>query len=333
MAYLAIAAYAQNSIPNGNFENWTSYSYDYPQNYTYSSITDYSLFSNPNVVKTTDAYHGNYAVQISNTTDVSKDTFNGYIVNFNPSNSGGPLTWHGGISYSQKPTGITGWYKYNVDKTDSGSIIVVFSKAGANIGTYMFQIGGIYSNYTQFNFTFNPALTQTPDSVILAFASCKLVNWQPHGSPGSVLKLDDISFTGVSSQPDSLNGDFESWQTQNFNTLDNWYYNGDPEAMIMGVMRTTDAYIGNYAVELKTILRGNQVEPGEISTGYYPNNCNNNCHQLGGYAYSNIKDTLVFYYKYAPSGKDSGWIYLNFIKNGDNFWGTGTYLLASDKYQ
>jgi hypothetical protein len=242
IAYIAIAAYAQNSIPNGNFENWTTNSFDYPQNFTYTSITDYSLFSNPNVVKTKDAYHGSYAVQISNATDAAKDTINGYIVNFNPSTSGDPSTWHGGISYSQKPTGITGWYKYNVDKTDSATLIVVFSKAGANIGTYTLLIGGIQNSYSQFNFTFKPALTITPDSVIFAATAGKLVNGQLHGVPGSVLKLDDISFTGVTSQPDSLNGDFESWQTQTINTLDNWYYNGDPQAKVLSVLKTTDTY-------------------------------------------------------------------------------------------
>jgi hypothetical protein len=169
--------------------------------------------------------------------------------------------------------------------------------------------------------------------VIFATTAGKLVNGQLHGVPGSVLKLDDISFTGVTSQPYSLNGDFESWQTQTINTLDNWYYNGDPQAKVLSVLKTTDTYRGNYAVELKTVLRGNQVEPGQISTGYYPNNCHGNCYELGGYAYSNIKDTLVFYYKYAPAGKDSAWINLNFIKNGNNIDGRGTPLLASATYQ
>ena len=30
-------AYGQSSIPNGNFEQWTSQSFDNPQNYPYTS--------------------------------------------------------------------------------------------------------------------------------------------------------------------------------------------------------------------------------------------------------------------------------------------------------
>lgn len=334
LAFIAITAFGQNPIPNWNFEAWTSSTYDYPQNYPITSNQDCIRYSIPfNVTKITDAYHGTYAVQLTtNTNESAKDTAFGYFINTNP--DGNPSSWTGGMPYSQKPTGIRGYYKYNVATADSGTILVAFSKGGLNIGSYFFNIGGIKNDYTLFHFTFIPALSETPDSVIFAALSCKLVNGEPLGVPGSTLLIDSVSFTGVSSQPTLMNGDFESWQTQTSILPDSWYLDGGQE---VGVYQTTDAVEGQYAIELKTYLGNTNNHPaaraGRISTGYYPNNCNDNCNELGGYPFSNQNDTLTFYYKYNPSGSDSATVSLNFKKDGANIGWGGIKLLASSTFQ
>lgn len=337
IAFTGITTYGQNSVPNGNFEEWTSISYDFPQNYQYiSNSNNYFYYNLPsNVTKTTDAYHGTYAVQLT-TIATKTDTSFGYFLNSNPNSKNGP--WTGGMPYNQKPTGIRGWYKYNVATADSGTIIVAFSHGGKSIGMYFFKIGGNHSSYTLFNKTLNPALSIAPDSVSFGAVSCKVtgVDQQPHGIAGSTLILDSLSFTGVSSQPTWMNGDFESWQTQTYNSPANWYIessNGEE-----GFNRTTDAAKGSYAIELKTYLGNNNnhpaAQPCMISTGYYPRSCNDNCHEQGGYPFSNQTDTLAFYYKYAPAHpKDSASININFIKNGSEFDGRYTILLASANYK
>ena len=337
LATIAITAFGQISIPNGNFETWNSVTYDYPQNYPYTSNTQsFFQYQLPfNITKTTDSYHGQYAVQLV-TNASATDTNFAYFVNTNA--NGGPSSWTGGIPYNQMPTGIRGWYKYNVATADSATIIVMFRNSGNNIGTYYFNIGGIQKTYTLFNFTFNPPLTMAPDSIIFAAAAIKInasnANQQAHGLPGDTLKLDSISFTGVNSQPDMLNGDFESWQSQTLNTPANWYSqsygNGD------FINKTTDFYKGKNAIELITYL-GNQhnlpaAQPSEISTGYYSNNCNNNCIEKGGFPFSNQTDTLIFYYKYAPSGNDSAQINLNFKLNGSQFENRNIFIHASATY-
>lgn len=336
LVYIAITAYGQKSIPNGNFEQWNSQTCDNPQNYPFTSnIQNFFRFNlAPNVTKTTDVKHGSYAVQLT-TLKSGKDTSAGYFLNFNPNNSnGGPSTWSGGVPYNQKPKGIRGWYKYNLATTDSATILVTFSKAGANIGSYMYTIGGVQTTYKLFNFTFTPALSQTPDSVIFGAVSCKLTGTQqqPTGIPGEILKIDSVSFTGVSSQPALMNGDFESWQSQTLNSPADWNIQSD---MGEGFNQTTDAEKGSYAIELKTYLGNNNnqpaAQPGQISTGYYP--CNN-CNEIGGYPFSNQKDTLAFYYKFAPAHlNDSAWINLNFKKNSNIIFSEYIYLFASTNYQ
>src|ERR1035437_8166838 len=275
------------SIPNGTFEQWTSETSDYPQYYLFTTNPQnffrYNLTSN--VTKTTDAYHGTYAVQLTTNAN-STDTAVASFVNTNTT-TGQPSTFKGGIAYNQKPTGIRGYYKYNIATADSATILVGFSKAGVNVGTYLLLIGGVHTTYSLFNFTFNPALTVTPDSVIFGAVTAKLANNQPHGIAGSTLLLDSISFTGVSSQPALFNGDFESWESQTFNSPNNWYVqNGGDSGE--GLNRTTDAKAGLYAIELKTFLGNNNsnhpvAQPAQITTGYFPNNCNSGCQETGGF--------------------------------------------------
>ncbi|HKZ64705.1 MAG TPA: hypothetical protein VJ111_00040 [Chitinophagaceae bacterium] len=319
------------SIPNGNFEAWTSGTYEYPQYYPFNSNEEVFWKQIPfNLTKTTDAYQGTYAVQLT-TNASATDTAGAYFVS--PVNGEDPSTWTGGIPYNQKPTGIRGYYKYNVATADSALILATFSNGGNNIGTYIFKVGGIKTSYTLFNFTFSPALAITPDSVGFAATSSDLM--VSNGMPGSILKLDSISFTGVTSQPAQMNGSFETWLSQTLYRPDNWYGNGWNGE---GLNRTTDVAAGNYAVELTTYLGDNNGVPraqaGQISTGYYvcPGDTGN-CFQMGGYTFTNQIDTLVFSYKYAPSGNDSAEVWLNFKKNGNYIYGVNKYLSASSSYQ
>lgn len=322
--FLSNLSVAQNAIPNGNFENWSSATFETPQYYPFSSNPD-AYFSQPplpfNVTKTTDAQLGVYAAQLS-TTGTSNDG-GGFFANLNPDSD--PFTWHGGIAYSQIPTGISGFYKYNASN-DSGLVIVSFSKAGTNIGTYAFFLTGIKTTYTPFNFTFSPALPFAPDSIGFAFAASDLLN--TNGVIGSTLLLDNLSLTGVGSQPANMNGDFELWQSQTVNKPNNWFFDND------GFNQTTDVMAGNFAMELTTYLgdnNGNPVARGaQISTGYWDNVCG--C-QKGGQPFTNQVDTLVFSYKYIPSGNDSAQISLNFKNNGTTVSGTGINLGASASYQ
>jgi hypothetical protein len=335
LACIAITAISQNSVPNGNFEAWNQVSYDYPQGYPFNSNYDilyrYQSSLPFNVVKTTPAYHGNFAIKLS-TIASGADTAMGYFINTNPSNDN-PDEWTGGMPYNQKPTGITGYYKYyNVATDDSALIFAVFSKAGINIGTYIFTIGGLHTEYTPFNLTFKQPLAQMPDAVIFAATSSNIM-LKKNGFAGSVLVLDEVSFTGVTSQPAMMNGDFETWDSQTIYKPANWYINGESTA----VKRTTDAVKGNYAIELTTYLSTDQNNNqrafgGQIGTGYYPRNGGGN-NEFGGFKFTNQIDTLAFWYKYTPSTDDSAQVYLQFKKNGFPINGAERKLPASVDFQ
>ena len=326
---------AQNSAPNGGFETWDSASIQTPQYYPYSSnVKDFFYQSNFSVVKVGSAYHGNSAVQLTTNASIAEDTNTGFFANINPT-GGNPLTWHGGMPYNQKPTGIRGWYKNNEMTGDSGSVFAVFSQGGANIGTYGVTLGGTHANWTLFTLTFSPPLSGTPDSVVFGATSSNPFNNVQIA--GSTLTIDSVSFTGVSSQPAEMNGDFENWQSQTLRRPASWFYNGDQSGD--GMQRTTDAHSGMYAIELTTYSKpndkgnGTQVNFGSIGTGWYPNCHNGNCQEMGGYPFTNQVDTLTFWYKYVPSGTDTANVNVSFRKNGSQVGGNNALLFAASTYQ
>lgn len=324
---LSSALKAQDLIPNKSFENWASATFFYPENFLYTSNSEAFFLRQfpPNALRSVDAYHGLYAVQLNTLTSVT-DTVVGYIVN-SPYTDGDLNTWHGGIPYSEMPTGIRGYYKYNIASNDAGFIVVTFSKGGTNIGTYMYALEGNHADYQLFNFTFNPALTTAPDSVVFGAASSDLFNGRLVS--GASLLIDSIKFTGQVNQPAMLNNDFETWHSVPADRPEIWRTERE------GMKKSTDAYDGNYAVELTTFSGNDQgsivARGGIITTGYYSESCG--C-MVGGTPYTLKKDALVFYYKYtpAPGTDDKAEVNLTLKKNGTNIWQSGLWLDPAADY-
>ncbi len=285
-AFVSFASFAQ-TIPNGNFENWTVTTVENPQFFMCGNQEgdNGNYPSTPPVTKTTDAYHGTYAIRMTsalfnNGTDTSK----AWVADGNPGQ-----TVTGGIPYNQTPTGVRFYYKANCAAGDTAINLVIFKKNGLVIGQYFTTIGNQASNYTLFTHTFSPALSQTPDTVVFACASSNLMYHDAY--PGSMLQIDSVSFTGVASQPTNFNGDFELWQNDSRYNIVGW--NADRPN------QTTDKYKGTYALELMTSPPGfgnNQPQMGYASTGY-----SDQSGTYGGLPFGNQVDTLVFYYKYLPA--------------------------------
>ncbi len=314
------------SIPNGGFESWTINNYENPQNFVNTSNYQFTNNNNfqtgVNVIKVTDAFHGNYAIKLLTTGTGTTINF-AYFANGDP----GKTPAQGGTPYAQKPTGIRFYYKSNIIAPDSAIFIAVFKKSGVAIGTYFYKIGTTQTAYTLFNKTFTPALTINPDTVVIAAASSNA--FAGFGIIGNSLQIDSISLTGVTSQPTNFNGDFELWQSQHDDKLNNWILRGDYQ-------RTTDSYSGNYAIELQTSVKafgGNAVSAGEAGTGANTPSTST-MGQYGGSPYTNTIDTLIFRYKYIPADPtDQGEFYIYFKKNGVQIAQAFYSLAISPSYQ
>ncbi|MGZ3862638.1 MAG: T9SS type A sorting domain-containing protein [Bacteroidia bacterium] len=340
-AFAGLAMHAQNAIPNGNFESWTTTTGDVPVGYVNSNPESFFRCHTPlNCVKVADPYHGGFAVQL--TTNVgSGDTCFGYALNVTSPNGNNPCQWAGGTPINVTPTGARGYYKSNIPVGDTAGVLFAFRKNGACLGVYMQQLYGVHGSYTPFSMTFNPPLSSTPDTMVFAAISSDVFNGIALN--GSMLQIDSISLTGIATQPANFNGDFENWTTQTFEKPDFWYMGGGGPNNTPGVSRTTDKYSGLYAAELQTYLGdrctgGNNCHPAAqgayLSTGWYPNHCGGSCNQMGGWPFTNQIDTLCFYYKYVPSGNDTAECMISFKKNGSGVWNAGTRIYTpASSYQ
>ncbi|MBN2766882.1 MAG: leucine-rich repeat protein [Paludibacteraceae bacterium] len=317
-------AWSQSSVPNNGFEDWTDITFMYPSNYAANSNLDNDT---KYPVTRTEGYTGNYAVRLESVFDRKLELT--YFMNAR-TESDNPNEWHGGMPYTEIPTGIQGFYKYNRDAGDSGTMIVAFSKNGVNIGSYYYSFIGLHEEFVPFNCAFEPVLTESPDSVIVAFASGSMMGTLE----GSVLVVDNISFDGVTAQPVWLNGDFENWEEVIREQPDAWYVdNGNRDGI---ATKSTDAYRGTYAIELKTLWseRNDEMKMGSVMSGFYPQ-CpeGEDCKPICGQPYQQQTDVLEFYYKYSPSGVDRASVGL-FFKTTGGFgdWQAGLMLEPASEF-
>lgn len=305
------ASWAQQSIPNGNFEEWNVQTILTPTGYVNSSLERPENANLGTCDRVTDAQNGSYAIRLTTKKLPNQnDRMPGYFANLSDNTDGDPSSWHGGMPISEKPSGIRGYLKHDIKLGDSAFILAVFSKNGVNIGSYFYFIKGTQNTYQEFNFTFSPALSQTPDSLIFGAVSSDVFN--DNAIEGSMLQLDNISFTGISNQPADLNGNFENWTSINLESPKNWYVENDERSSI----KTTDHYKGTYGVKLESYLSTDEdnnlrVEESTISTGYYTPTSNE-----GGFPFTNSIDTLLFWYKYSTPGNSKGVMYVTYKKNG-----------------
>lgn len=326
-----ISSQTVNSIPNGNFENWDSLNYWIPEHALESSNPQTYVMCGGvfNCIRVTDAYHGKYAIRLT-TRKGMRDNCAGYFSNCHL--NGHAPTWLGGVPYNQKPSGIQGYYKSSIREGDSGLILLNFRKAGKCIGYYELKLNGFHSDYLPFSFAFNPPLKETPDTMMFAAVSNDVIDSLAVSTPDSWLQLDQLLFLDVSQQPKMFDGDFEHWQYETLLLPQQWHFQS---GLGEEIFKTSDAYIGNYAMGLRTFKgddNGTPVTvPGGMINGAWKEKCS--CYAIG-YPFNNPIDTLTFYYKYLPAlPTDSAAVNLIFRKNGMDLFSITKKLGASSNYQ
>lgn len=301
-------------IKNGSFENWSVTAIDNPDGWV-TSNTEQGGNVSEIVIKKVTGQSGSAIQLITETT--STDTIFGF---FNLS-QGDPTEGEGGKPYSQKPDSITGYYKCDLKAGDSAILIVIFKKNGAVISTDIFKFTGTKTNFTRF--AYKLSLSATPDSMIIAGASSNVIA-NMGVKPGSTITFDELAFKGTGITQTIPNGNFDSWTTDTLAKAEDWFGAG------LGLTRTNDAYKGNYATLLTSQDYGNGFVSGAIIS-------NSDLSQQGigprgGMAYSSLNDTLVFYYKYSPSGTDTASVGFTLYKNGNIIGGNGVNLFPTATY-
>lgn len=317
-------------MENEGFEIWENHPYESPVGYPYTSNLLRQDGAFPyNVTKTAFAQHGNYALRLE-TDNLTGNANFGFIINQIPKTES-PFKWTGGIPISEKPTGLQGYYLFHSVAPDSALIMVHFRKNGQLLGLYFHYLQPAMGDWAYFNKPFTPALTETPDSMILTIASGN--NLGGMCPPGSMLMMDNISLTGVTNQPAGMNGDFEDWVTVRKETAPGWYLSDQERA---GAHQSTNAAIGNYAMEIKTTMHTNEsgqasVDPMWVSNGNWNRNVQN---WVGGTPLHTLNDTLAFYYRYLPAASDdTAQVSMMFKNQGQFIASNQAFLLPNNAWQ
>jgi hypothetical protein len=290
---LQVAAQGQ-SIPNANFENWTNFNYDEPFQWYSSNSETVPAFSIPTVAPV--AGVSNLAARIE-TYIIGLDTLKGVISN----SIMDVVAGEGGVPYTDMPTAIEGFYRYELPVDDTALILVIFKNAGTILSTDLIKIKGTGSEPTFVPFSFPLTLAATPDSVVIACTASNLMTNQGIES-GSWIEYDELSFTGPSVTQPIPNGSMDNWTNQSVDFPLSWLVFGS------GVTQSTDAYSGSFALGLETTGTGSNAEISGATNGQD--------FGQGGYPYTNMIDSLVGFYKYLTSGNDTAGAYISVTSGG-----------------
>ncbi len=316
---------AQNGqLLNRGFENWTNeVLYEMPSQWK-SSNTDNPNFNNL-VTKSSDAQNGSFSVKLKNADDNGNITFSyvylGTIDNDGPS---------GGFPYTSNFNKVNGYYKCNMLTGDTGTMILVKFVGGNPI----YDIGQFYGSVNSWTaFSFN-ITSGSADSIFFGFISSNPFG-DNIGNIDSWLKVDNISFENtLGAAPAALpNPSFENWTSVSIENPDNWFsFNDFLSGMgLTPVVKSSPGNSGSFCVSMETMKINQDTISGFISVGEV--NIQSNNDPFGKIPYTAIPTNGSFYYKYSPSGNDSGMVQLAFFKNGNPIAGWSQPIHASSSFQ
>jgi hypothetical protein len=166
------------ALVNYSFETWETSTWEDPNNWQTPNAR--ALGSNLTIVsKTTNAYSGNFACEISTVTDMYGDTIYGRLQNGDWGMNGGII---GGQPFSENPESIRFWYKYETESSDYANFSFHFKKEGEVIEQVYYQINENASEFTMLEIEiYNDIL---PDTVFTSI-------WAGN-NPGTKLTIDKI---------------------------------------------------------------------------------------------------------------------------------------------
>lgn len=226
------SAFAQGTIPNSGFENWTSHgNYSDPDSWsTLNSLT--SIISVSTAEKGTPGHSGNAYLKLTSK-NVGGQVIPGFATCGQIDTSSGSIK---GVPFTQRPEYLNGYCQYMAGaSTDSAVASVVFTKWDKtnNMSMVVGQgdrvFSGMAMSWTSFSIKINYQDTAKPDSMYIILSSSS-----NNAVAGSYLYIDDLSFatttalnesaatagSGLAVFPNPANSNFNI----SFNTLSNEQY-------------------------------------------------------------------------------------------------------------
>ncbi|MBZ0099006.1 MAG: T9SS type A sorting domain-containing protein, partial [Taibaiella sp.] len=254
------------------FENWTV---DTALTLDFWTISNTVPLGYPSVMKETGAPIVNNAVRIETVGQGLYTTRAGVI--------------ESGFPYTDSPSALTGFIRYDIKPGDTGIISIHFWKNGLNwFGGNWMAVYGVQSSLVPFTIPF--ILIAKPDSAYISISTNK--SYVDTAQAGSYLVVDELMLTGATQQ--IPNGSLDNWSPTYMDNPADWVYHGT-------VSKTTDKHTGNYAMKMETVKYTEHAQ----SAAYFP--------------YTVRKDTVTSvtgYYKNYSTANYAGTIEVKLMQNG-----------------
>ena len=191
-------------VINGDFENWTHIAnYETPDSLNTLNATLASAFATPNVLKTSDAFHGNWAAKLVTVNVallnrnvpgiITNGTYNTSYFTTSPP-TGSPVV--GGKRINYRPNYFNGWLKDTTKGHDTATMHIIFTKWNKSLGkrdtlgSASWMDTTTHSSYQHFSLPINYTISGVPDT--FQFYALSAGVYGTH--LGSVLYLDSLNF-------------------------------------------------------------------------------------------------------------------------------------------
>ena len=188
---VSLSALAQDTIPNGGFENWIHDGGSFSDAYNWASTNFQDSAACPSAgvaPETADVHSGRYAARLTTLSCTGVNTI-AFMEAVNQSAG----TYY--FPVSTKPLSLQGWYKYAPAGSDTAEVMIQFSNNASQVG-----LGGIplyaTNTWTKFEVPVTYTGGATPNNCEIYLSSSLLNNNTfTGGSAGSVFLVDDLSFS------------------------------------------------------------------------------------------------------------------------------------------
>ena len=308
----SIAQFGQ--IENGGFEDWSnSHLFDTPTDWT--SIDEVSFYGVNTIMRSTDAQDGSYSLRLEGAL-IGTDTLMGYVYH-GISGPSGPIAGH---PYTENFEAINLQYKCDLPPGDTLFMLFIRYSAGNIVQWNSMPV--VYGTYNAWTSGLLYVGNTVQDSLFFGFILGN-PNYTSLPSPGAWALIDNIQFlaSSVTTTP-PVNNSFETWTSAYTEVPFSWHSTNEFLAGIgiENANQTTDAYTGNYAVELTTTLNGNDTLGSALSKGvidYFA------ATPIASVPYAGSPTMFNGFYKYSPVNGDQTGIQVQFFEAGNtigNIW-------------
>lgn len=200
LCFFAAQSHAQQ-ISNADLENWIQTAgVNVPDSfYTFDQIINVGTS-----FRTTDAFSGQYAVELKSRLLPSGFVFPGMLI-YGTNKTIGTTNYSGGHYFPYRPRALSFWYKYSRSGSDTATVMISLFKGTSaepvSVGMGKKLITENAVNYTYAEVPVEYSLSLTPDSVIIFWTCAEFES----ADSGTTLKIDcirleyttDVKITGA----------------------------------------------------------------------------------------------------------------------------------------